>query len=120
MMKELIEELEDAMEGSRKLDRTIYWSLDFPRTGDMEKVIPHYTTSLDDALTLVPKEWGWAAAELEKGVPSAVTTNMEPQIKPGTLESNPDKIDFRANAATPALALCIATLKARQAMEKTP
>ena len=108
-MNNLIAGLERATKGSRSLDLKV---------GKVVGWHGIFTESLDAALTLVPEGWGWAVAELEKGVPSAVTTNMEPQIKPGTLESNPDKIDFRIKATTPALALCIVFLRARQVMEE--
>lgn len=111
-MNDLIEKLEAATEGSRELDTDIWSAVRCPTLFNDR---PPYTTSLDAALTLVAEGWGWAAAELDEGVPSAVTTNRKPQIKPGTLDSNPDKIDFRTKAATPALALCIAALKARAA-----
>ena len=122
-LKSLIAELEQAKEGSNELDRQIHAFVDgSPLEGSCDKCkqtfirFPRsYTVNLDDALKLVPEGWGWAAAELDEGEPSAVTTNREPQIIPGTLDSNPNKIDFRTKAATPAIALCIASLRAREA-----
>ncbi len=107
-MHQLIADLEAAAVGSRKLDRTIYWSLGFPfpRTGDMEKVIPLYTTSLDAALTLVPEEFVWQ-----------VKTDFGP-IAWAALSGHQGIFwgDTKSEALTPALAVCIASLRARQAM----
>ena len=124
-LQSLISALKAATEGTRGLDYHIHEAIGWqdndecgwskPATGERtaDTGWPHYTTSLDAALTLVPEGWGWAAAELDKGEPSAVVTNFLPQLKPGTLDANPDRIDFRSKAATHALALCIAALKAR-------
>ncbi len=144
-MDNLIAELEAATEESRALDADIHCAITgriqhklmragftMEDQGDKAKnrhratskfifsergPAPRYTTSLDAAITLVPEGWGWAAAILDKDAPSAVVTNFEPQMKPGTFDPNPDKIDCRSKAVTPALALCIASLKARQTMK---
>ena len=120
----LIAALERAEEGSRELSDEVLlalgWGtrLEFTRevwvapSGNSSKHRPHPTRNLQAAVDLVPEGWGWAAAELDQGEPSAVLTNREPQLKPGTFDANPDKKDFRSKAATPALALVIAILKA--------
>lgn len=111
-MKDLIERLAAATEGSRELDAAIWLAV--TREKDPEEFIEQarnffgrepsdafktihrdahamalanparYTTSLDAAMTLLPKGWKWRH-----------------YLSPG--------------AATPALALCIAALLARQA-----
>ena len=63
-------------------------------------IVPNYTTSLDHALTLVPEGWIWD-----------VTST-------GCAWTMPDDVcveQYSAYAATPALSLCIASLKARRA-----
>jgi hypothetical protein len=122
----LIERLEDAIEGDAELDEGIAEFLGHEVTeyrggivagwgrrvinykhgwlkGDKEP-LPHYTTSIDAALTLVPEE----------------IINYGIELYIGAKENG---CDFPAGqydnwvqvrgAATPALALCIAALKAR-------
>ena len=118
-MADLITQVELAEVGSRHLDfeiACVVYGKDEANTVRLPEgsPLPAFSTSLDAALHLVPEGWGWAAAELDKGVYSAVVTNREPQLKPGTFDPNPNKIDFRTKAATTALALCLAALKARQ------
>lgn len=75
---------------------------------------PHYSGSLDAAMTLVPKGWNWGAslrahqddaqAWAENGKSAFVGTGFRP---------NPERQWFDTVAATPALALCAASLRAR-------
>ena len=127
-LSDLIAKLEAATEGSRELDAAIDVSIR-PRVDieDGESLeFPLYTTSIDAALTLVPKngrlstlgQWddngspsgwfccilrwsreigGWQELEFSIGIPERDATEVPPL------------------AATPALALCIAALKAREA-----
>lgn len=122
-MTDLIRELEQAAEGSRRLDEIIFVhtecggdfkSLHFAaragarRDGWNPHAIPHYTTSIDAALTLVPEGW---CGDVEVGD----CGNLEG--KRGHLwngEFAPDAREVRSEAHTPALALCIAALKARE------
>ena len=73
---------------------------------------PHYTTSIDAALTLVPEGWIWKANWFNSkgyalvGKPSEKGNFKEPHKYP-------------ALAKTPALALCIAALTAREKEETT-
>lgn len=134
-MKDLIEKLEAATEGSRELDAEIGAQLGggvashncsdntrrtygagawFTDADNMRAVLiehthhaPHYTTSLDAALTLVPEGYAWSL-------------DFDPKLpgKPGR-PYYADVTDFSTHAAkawstTPALALCIAALKARE------
>ena len=114
-MGDLVQELERATEGSRDLDQEIrkllvaqklsagqggaevrqdmgHWSLGYPDSN-----IPHYTTSLDAALTLVPPNVTWRV----KGGP------QKRQISAWVA-------GWDGYASTPALALCIAVLRARE------
>jgi len=117
-MKSLIAELEAATEGSRELDDAIWlmanrqhwfgkgWRYDL-------EFAANYTTSLDAALTLVPE--GWSLANLYDAIDQkdrpwvgAILRRDEPRY------SLPEKV---LGAPTYALALCIASLKARLVME---
>lgn len=115
-MTDLISKLEAAAEGSRELDKEIWKACGshistigterWPnRIGEVSHFIsiecPDYTTSIDAALVLVPEGWCWVAGnELENFA----------SVKPD--HNAHDKI-LSSSSATPALALCIAALKAR-------
>ena len=122
-LKSLIAELETAKEGGRRLDYGIARLLgrSVPRFVDIEEIIsnpeaevvrlkgggvstgfrpPRYTTSIDAALTLVPEGWNWQISDI--GL-AWVGTHLAAN-KP---------VRFDGDAATPALALCISALKAR-------
>lgn len=119
-MNDLIEKLEAATEGSRELDADIAQHVDWPRirgakrlpdrpdssgyfeiSADTWQAVPRYTTSLDAALTLVPEGWG-----CDLGIwPSGNGARLTPGV-------NIFHAIYR-EAQTPALALCIAALKAR-------
>ena len=105
-MKDLLSRLEQALEGSRDLDRDIHEQLTDPETvapfPSRWDAIPHYTTSIDAALTLVPEGCAW-------GCTSACGTS-KPVASCGPI-SGPV---HGTKGATPALALCIASLKARE------
>ena len=76
----------------------------------MQEKAPPYTSSIDSALTLVPEGWGWKA-ESNLGFGHTVTV--------GHVGANKlyDRPEGWGEAATPALALCIASLKARASQE---
>lgn len=114
----LIKRLEAASEGSRELDGAIYCAisnLEFVRwdgagivyrgrngIGHIDAhVVKPYTTSLDAALTLKPD--GYAASVMER------------QDGSGWARIANTAIGFTELGATPALALCIAALKASDA-----
>lgn len=61
---------------------------------------PHYTTSLDAALSLVPEDYWWSVR---------ATTGCWAEVGPR------NRFDQEGGGATPALALVIAALKARSA-----
>ena len=86
---------------------------------------PNYTASLDAALTLVPEGWGWNV-----GSPFAPSEALEGRSRPwadiwlrgeeeiylpgaAAVTDSPGWNHF--NAATPAIALCMAALRARAA-----
>ena len=70
---------------------------------------PPYTASIDAALTLVPDEWAswWA---LGRGLVSAYYAHLRRYP-----DSGAEYQTIEGNGATPALALCIAAIKAREA-----
>lgn len=123
-MTDIIKRLEAATEGSRELDARIGAVVsDYERTRQptsSESVepghfwegkapeslqhAPHYTTSIDAALTLVPEGYRWRLWYHHTGYCGA---DIFPD-KGGILSKVHD-------APTAALALCIAALKAREA-----
>ena len=105
----LIERLEAAENGSRELDQLIARNIGagaalYSDNSGIDRALD-YTTSLDAALTLVPKGMtfgmGW---DTEIAGPYAFTGKTGEERK-------------GYYARTPALALCIAALKARQTQE---
>lgn len=82
--------------------------------------LPKYTTSLEAALTLVPKDWQWMvenrAPPPQKG--RAYINNGELHFQgialggPGGPAPNKKYRGFETTAVTPALALCIVCLQA--------
>ena len=114
-MPGLIEKLEAADEGSRELDWAVEcelhgWPLDHMR----HAALPNYTTSLDDALTLAPE--GWYLRRLNQ-----YHNNREPAWGWGAeLRYHPNPIiglSVGESRASAPLALCIAALRAREALE---
>ena len=138
-MQDLIDRLEAATEGSRELDGLIWkaitehkidknwcgdsaifvadhflneqnehdvewdmfcWIGQFP-----DHKVPHYTTSIDAALTLVPQGWRYGVDAKEGETSFAVLLRKS------------DWLYVEASAPLPALAICIAALKARKEIE---
>ncbi len=134
-MNDLIAALELAEEGSRELDALIAVTtksglpkpmgeapayLKLPsiadgcavgtyclvqRSGMSLRTAAHYTTSLDAALTLVEKEFDWDICFRGEGNRKSYFANV------GVYKSGEPR-------PTPALALCIASLKAKAAMKE--
>ncbi len=116
----LIRDLERETEGSRELDHDILAAVgcptDWREDDDVQEYTfrtgfdwpPHYTTSLDSALTLVPEGWGWLVEVWQREESWAqIVRRPKGSTKPsGVFEG--------AEAKSPALALCIAALKARR------
>ena len=100
---------ESATGPSFALERDISEALGVPLTRP-------YTASIDAALMLVPEGWAWTAAtywcEGEDAPPYyADCADLV------TLNSGQDAPVFQGKAATPALALCAAALRARAQIE---
>lgn len=112
MSAELVAALEAATGPSRELDARIWLeAVEKPRPGDkLDKDIigrwPHYTASLDAALTLVPE--GYTRSLYFGG-------NWPAEAKLWRHHDYSGQQDIEAEAKTIALALCIAALRARGA-----
>ena len=78
-----------------------------PETNADHFDIPHFTTSLDAALELVPKGWVWHI-QIDYELPGRCHLY---NAVPGGPNDPPVKV--QADGATPALAVCIAALIAR-------
>jgi len=104
-MDELTKKLEAATEGSRELDADIYMATHGVSEGSTKPATPpHFTTSIDAALTLVPEGW---IVHMELHPSPADEANI-------SLHDGGDKTTLgQADFDQPALALCIAALKAR-------
>lgn len=145
-VSELIERLEKAEVGSRELDAAIaiaagtdhgpreYVHVESRSYEIHDEIARHYTTSLDAALTLVPEGWCFEVGngfncDVEAGCCSArVSDKAHGPGRQHFHESAPDwTVDDLENMEaphrcikTPALALCIAALKARQSLTTLP
>lgn len=117
MTADLIARLEEATKGSRQLDEQIWcaandveWPDAVSPSSTMGRIhredVPHYTTSIDAALTLVSAKSLWSVCDMEDG-PIAQVLPPLPDGRFGEVVSG--------EARTPPLALCIAALRAHEA-----
>lgn len=107
-MQELIARLEEAEAGSRELDREIGEITRAPmgNAGDVVGLgYAHFTTSIDAALALAERVLPDARVTINTGSGWARLLTKDGRYDYGFFAS--------ARAATPALALCIAILKAK-------
>lgn len=140
-MDDLIERLESAPEGSRELDaeieldrrkfiagaaafvgwaanpdlgkgKVLGWIWDGEHVNSQDEA-PHYTTSVDAALTLVPEGWAIEGAMIWPGHPISLKL-LETHLEGGRYWHDSDDGSCEIQAATLALAICIAALKARR------
>jgi len=107
----VIQKLEQATEGSWELDCEIYEIFHGPEGDEPWPGCPaHYTTSVDAALTLVPE--GWRVEDLSQGRQRSLWyVNLWP-ISKKNWDDN-EKQAYSEDRPSPALALCIAALRAR-------
>ena len=107
-MSDLIARLEAATGPDRELDRAIAKALGvmplYQMRGQIGSSWPDFTDSIDAALTLVPEGWRWHSYYWPR--------KDEPKIM-SLVTSEPHVGIAHGKAATPALAICIAALKAR-------
>lgn len=114
-MKSIIEKLERAKAGDESLSREI---ADIVGTAVKRRTFnggmdadewdwfPPYTSSIDAALSLVMDGWSWSVAVSEN--------KLHPVVMLG--RSYPTNAQVAQEAATPALAICIAALKSRSSL----
>jgi hypothetical protein len=102
-MEALIQRVEKAEGPDRELDGEIH-GIPSAACCDWDDV-PHYTASLDAAVSLVPSGWDWS---ISKGWNEAAIASLAPAEKAA---------EVTTEAATAALALLAAILKALLAME---
>jgi hypothetical protein len=107
---DLIRRLEEATEGSRELNRLIAEHVHGkPRPPLIMGYVPDYTESLDVALTLVPEGWVWSMSTYGRsGGFAAVAPKGWREW-----EAAEDQGGVEVYGNSPALALAIASLKAR-------
>lgn len=129
-MDDLIERLEKATDQDQELDARICYVTKpaLQRLGTVEqwlqqdaaKRVRAYTWSIDDALTLIPDGWIWnLRTEKHASFPdSSAHAEIMDRHWPDPLAGY--GICEEGHAATPAIALCIAALKARNVITKTP
>ncbi len=109
-IEELIAALEAATGPSWDLDAEIWLQSDgLRRSGNVPSYtvnVPYYTSSLDAALTLVPKGWAWMTG-------CAPGEGFFAELQ--TMEDGGPYREASAVASSAPIALCIAALRARQA-----
>ena len=79
----------------------------------LDKTVPYYTASLEAAMTLVPEGWNWMAGNRDQPVARAYVNNGQLHYAGYGTRRNPKHLWSEVVAATPALALTAAALKAR-------
>ena len=129
--EELIAALEKAEYSSEKLDKQIgefmgwryerrdvtgHWRWVRINTNPVEArgALPEYTSSIDAALTLVPEGWSRSIGEM-MGLPEKIRWMAHIRDhRPESVDSAGRSIKWKeGEAPTPAIAICIAALKAR-------
>jgi len=124
MHSDLIQRLQDATEGSRELDLDLWWECkanrcsanqpmpeDYRQSNLRMNDAPRYTTSIDAAMTLVaPNTWHEIKGPRKYlHIPTSVPNKWS-----ANLESWNHEKQAMGWGATPALAICIASLKAKE------
>lgn len=116
---DLIARLEAATKPDATLDVEILDAI-LPR--DYERIAPAYTTSIDAALMLVPEHiefWTISFSRNKTGRQYCHVTLEQSADSLGRDMQDDEPTEIEAiNAATPAIALCIAALRARQSGSK--
>lgn len=118
MTHELVNRLSQATGPDRSLDNDIWALLDQPLPDDPAGWPPRYTESIEAALALVPDGWQWQASNRapKPKAGRAYIYNGEPHsVGVGGMRNNPKYRGHEVTAATPAIAMCIVGLMAREA-----
>lgn len=115
-IREIVERLERAEGPNFRLEQEIMWAVrNVPERhrSDHDKP-PAYTSSLDAAMTLVPEGWFWRVGHTTSYQAWAFVNRCHPDHA-----DKGDEHSFKREhwepKSTPALALCIAALRARLA-----
>lgn len=115
-MDELIKQLEAATGPNHSIDVAIAEATGWFHAHPNEHRAPNFTFSIDAAMTLVPEGWAWRVMHngpYANGNPSKPRAELaepiETKFGPGV------GIRAQVDGATPAIAICIAVLKARAA-----
>lgn len=112
---DLIIRLESAAEGSRELDAEIETIADLPREA-WRHVLPRFSTSVDAALTLIPKHFSFdlTASAAEDFAPGSFTRCRLWDWRRGPKMSDPDNEWKSEDNRQLPLNICLAALRARQ------
>jgi hypothetical protein len=117
-MQDIVERLEKATGPDRELDALVYvghYRSAYPDETDAARIeyalrcAPHYTSSIDSAIMLVPRGRKWRVGSHATTIWDGFYAAICPDILSGKTHESWCK-------STPAIALCIAALKARQLM----
>lgn len=108
----LAERCEEATGATRELDAMIHWAINDGVAVGYAAYAPAYTASLDAAMTLVPEGAAWSI-----GCEDDAQTDWLADLT--CFSEDPDDYSLYIRAATPAVALCAAALRARAAISTT-
>jgi hypothetical protein len=117
-MRDAISKLEAATEPSRVLDRTInevLIDLGLVKTSPLMADLPHYTASIDTALTLVPSDYDFELKILGTADEGTWTCASIRWWKERRAIDEPGWQHRSGNSKHAAIALCAAALKVRDA-----
>lgn len=118
VMKEIIKALEAAEGPDRSIDGMIAHAVNLHLPDDPEGWPLRYTESIDAALKLVPDGHGWALNYASMA--SIIRLGPNGVVDSEIVSSWPDNQLEAEQRVTPAIALCIAALKARSQIESLP
>jgi hypothetical protein len=107
----LAERVEAASGPDRQLDLDIFWAVKSAECGEEDDALPQYTGSIDAAWTLLPDDDISLTREGTGGSDDPVDWVADLTM----LDRKPQSFDLYVRAATPALALTAACLRARAA-----
>jgi len=118
---DLLTRLEKATGPDRELDEALAEIAEWDPDEHHGEDLPHYTASIDAALTLVPEGWQWQISTRapEPHAGRAYVHNGELQMTGAGMARNPAYRAAETTAPTPAIALCIAALRARIAEKES-
>ena len=80
--------------------------------------ITGYTASIDAAMSLVPEGWNWMTGNRDLPLARAYVNNGQPHFTGMAARKNPANIWHAVVAATPAIALTAAALRARASLSR--